>query len=267
MTRIGLVAGSGKLPSVFARVAKDKGDIVIAFALKGVTDSGLEEHVHKIHWFEWGDLKKAVLLLAAERIRKIVMLGKVKKETVFKDDKNLDADAKSILNKIDGKQDYQILNGIADFLGKFGVEVLDSTTYLKDLIPSKGLLTRREPTKKELEDIEYGSSVARTMSMFDIGQTIAVKDRSVIAVEAAEGTDETILRSGSLVKGGFVVVKVARPNQDMRLDVPLIGPDTLMTLIKAGGSVLALEEKKTILMDKDGLVKLADENGISVVII
>jgi len=267
MTRIGLVAGEGRLPILFARVAKEKGDTVIAFGLKGVTDPELEEHVHKLHWLEWGKWQKAVMLLPIERIKKIIMLGKLKKETVFKGDSQLDAEAKKIMDKLGDKKDYAILNEVGRILGKLGVEVLDSTIYFKDLIPSPGVLTKRSPTKAESDDIDYAKNIAKELSGFDIGQTVVVKDKTVVAIEAMEGTDETIARAGTLVRGPFSVVKVARPKQDMRFDVPLVGLDTLQALIAAGGSVLALEADKTLIMDKEELVKLADHHGISVTVI
>ena len=265
--RIGLVAGEGKLPAVFAIVAKEKGDTVIAFGLKGITSPDLEKHVDKLHWVPWGSLQKAILLLATERIRKIVMLGKVKKDILFKDEGALDKDAKAMMEKLKDKKDYAVLNGINSILAKFGVEVLDSTTYLKDLIPSRGTITSRSPSPEEWADINYGSEVAKQLSGFDIGQTIAVKEKTVIAIEAAEGTDETISRAGTIIKGGFVVVKVARPRQDMRFDVPLVGLDTVKALAKSGGRVLALEADKTLLMDREEVIKFADQNNISIVII
>lgn len=267
MGRIGLVAGAGELPILFADIAKEKNDTVIAFALKGVTAEDLTGHVDKIHWLEWGDLKKAFLLLAVERIKKIVMLGKIRKEIVFKDEGSLDDEAKKILKKVDSKRDYSLLNEVAKFLGKLGVEVIDPTSYLKDLVPAKGILTKREPSGAEWEDVKYGITVAKALSGFDIGQTVAVKDKTVIAAEAMEGTDEAILRAGGLVKGGFVVVKVARPDQDMRFDVPLVGPGMLEAAVKANASVLALEAGKMLMMGRGKIVSLADENGISVVVV
>lgn len=267
MARIGLVAGEGKLPIVFSMAAKDKGDIVIAFGLKGITDPALERHVNKIHWLDWGKWQKGLLLLAAERINKITMLGKLKKEKFFKQEDGLDGESKEILKKLGDKKDYAILNEAAKYLKKLGVDVIDSTLYLADFIPRKGTLTKGEPSENEWKDVLYGQSVAKSLSGFDVGQTIAVKEKTVIAVEAMEGTDETIFRAGTFVKGGFVVVKVARPDQDMRFDVPLVGLDTLKALIKSGGRVLALEADKTLLMDKAEVIKLADENNISIVII
>ncbi|MFA5143400.1 MAG: UDP-2,3-diacylglucosamine diphosphatase LpxI [Candidatus Omnitrophota bacterium] len=267
MARIGLVAGEGRLPMVFARVAKEKGDTVIAFGLKGVTSPDLGKCVDKMHWIPWGGLQKGLLLLATERIRKIIMLGKIKKDIFFKDEEALDIDAKKIMDKIKDKKDYAILNEINNVLSKFGIEVLDSTTYMKELIPARGTLTKREPSAAEWADINFGKDVAKSLSGFDIGQTLVVKDKTVIAVEAVEGTDATIERSAGLVNGGFVVVKVARPAQDMRFDVPLVGLDTIKTLAKSGGGALALEADKTILLDRAEIVKFADTENISIVII
>ena len=267
MARVGLVAGSGKLPIIFSNIAKAKGDEVIAFGIKGLTDAELEKSVDKMHWLVWGDLKKAMMLLLMERIKRIVLLGKISKEMIFKETSNMDIEAKDVMGKIGDKKDLSILGGVANALKKVGVEVIDPTVYLKTLVPSKGILTERKPSDKEMDDVKYGLSIARELAKFDIGQTIVIKDKTVIAVEAAEGTDETISRAGKLVKDGFVVVKVARPDQDMRFDIPLIGPDTLSSIERAGGTVLALESDKTFLIDKEELIKRADLRRISVVII
>lgn len=267
MARIGLVAGGGRLPIIFSDIAKANGDEIVAFGIKGITDAELEKSVDKMHWLVWGDLKKAMMLLLMERIKRIVLLGKISKEMVFKETDNLDTEAKSVMKKIGDKKDLSILSGVAGVLKKVGVEIIDPTVYLKILVPSKGILTEHEPSDKEMDDVKYGLAIAREMARLDIGQTIAVKDKTVIAVEAAEGTNETISRAGKLVKGGFVVVKVARPDQDMRFDIPLIGSDTLSSIERAGGTVLALESDKTFIIDKAELIKRADANDISVVII
>ena len=156
MSRIGLLAGHGKLPAVFSKIARAKGDTVIAFALKGVTCDDLGNHVDKIHWLDWGDYAKALLLLVTERVRKIALLGKIEKGMLFKREDSLDDAAKKLLNLLKDKKDYAVLNEITKALKAIGIEVIDSTDYLKDLIPSKGILTKRTPTKDERLDIEYG---------------------------------------------------------------------------------------------------------------
>jgi len=267
MPRIGLVAGYGTLPILFARSAKAKGDTVVVFALKGVTDESIASHADKVHWFEWGQFGKAIMTLIAERVKSIVMLGKIKKEILFKEDERLDEEARKIIGDSADKKDYKLLKGVADVLSKIGVAVMDPSPYLKELIPSKGVITKRRPSKKEELDIEYGLEVARQFSALDIGQTLAVKDKTIIAVEAVEGTDEAIRRAGSLCKNGFTVIKAARPNQDMRFDIPLVGPDTLEVLIAAGGTALALEAEKTFLMDRESVIRRADEKNISISIV
>ena len=252
---------------VFLNAAKAKGDEVVVFGIKGITDPKLEKSADKTHWLAWGDMKKAMMLLLMERTKKIVLLGKINKEIVFKDTANLDEEAKSVLEKSRDKKDYAILNSVADALKKVGVEIIEPTAYLGGLIPSKGIITQREPSDSEMADVKYGLKIARQLSDMDIGQSIAVKDKAVVAVEAAEGTDDMILRAGRLVKDGFTVIKVARPEQDMRFDIPLVGPDTLYSMEKAGASVLALEACRTFLMDKEEMIKFADSNDISVVIV
>ena len=267
MARIGLVAGYGELPLIFARKAKEKGDTVIALGLKGVTSDELSKYAEKVYWFEWGDLKKAMLLAVTERLRKIALLGKIKKEILFKDSAKFDEAAKDIVKVAGGKKDYAILKGIANLVKTVGIEIIDPTPYLEELVPLKGILTKRTPTKTENQDIEFGREVASELARFDIGQTVVVKERTIIALEAAEGTDDTIIRAGKLVDGGFTVVKMARPDQDARFDIPLVGPSTIKVIAEFKGSVLALQEKKTFLMHKDEAISLADQNNISIVVV
>jgi UDP-2,3-diacylglucosamine hydrolase len=267
MARIGLVAGCGELPLVFARKAKERGDTVIALGLKGVTSAELEKYVEKIYWFEWGDLKKALLLAVMQRLRKIVLLGKIDKGILFKDSGSLDEESKKIVGSSGGKKDYNILKGVAGLVKTVGIEIIDPTPYLEELIPTKSILTKRIPTKKEELDIEYGRKIASELARFDIGQTVIVKDKTVIALEAVEGTDAAIRRAGKLVDGGFTVVKMARPAQDARFDIPLVGPDTVKAIVESGGKVLALEQMKTFLMNREDAVRIADESGLSVIVI
>lgn len=267
MGRIGLVAGEGKLPLIFARAAAASGETVIAFGLKGVTDPALEEAVAKLHWLEWGGLQKGLFLLATERLKRLVMLGKIRKDLFFRNEEKLDAKARAAVTTVSGKKDYAILAEVAKFFAKLGVEVVSPAAYLAEAIPRSGLLTARSPTPAEEADIAYGKNVASALAGYDIGQTVVVKDRTVIAVEAAEGTDETIRRAGTLSRIGFSVVKMARPDQDMRFDIPLVGLDTVTELCRAGGAALALEAEKTLLIERDAIVRLADEKGVSIVVI
>lgn len=267
MARIGLVAGEGSIPLLFANAAKARGDIVIALGIKGMTDPALEKAADKMHWLEWGDYKKAMLIAATERISKVALLGKIRKELLFKDTDKLDDKAKKSLEKTGDKKDLAIFNEVAAALSRFGISVISAADYLQQLLPSKGVMTSRSPTPAESADIEYGKAVARQMAGLDIGQTVAVKNKTVIAVEGIEGTNETITRAGKLTEGGFVVVKMARPDQDMRFDVPACGLETIKTLASAGGSVFALEQKRTFFTEPEESVRLADSSGISIVIV
>lgn len=267
MARIGLVAGYGTLPMAFADAARKAGDTVIGFGLKGVAQEELAGHVDKMHWLGWGDFAKGMLLLTTERVRKVVMLGKIKKDAFFRDDAKFDEKMRSMLYSTGNRKDYNILKEAAKALKMIGVEVIDPTPYLAELVPSKGVLTKKAPSSSESEDINYGAGAAKELARFDIGQTVAVKDKTVIAAEAVEGTDEMIRRAGSLSRVGFSVIKVARPDQDMRFDIPLVGLDTVKNLIECGGTALALESGKTLLMDRDEIIKLADSKGISIVVI
>ena len=267
MAKIGLVAGYGNLPIAFAQSAKAKGDTVIGFGIKGMTDESLAGCVDRMHWVKWGGLQKAALLVLMEGIRQVVLLGKIKKTMAFDREGTFDDDARKALSGIGGKKDYAILRGVEGVIKKAGITIIDPSPYLEALIPKPGTFTKRAPDEKEWADINYGREVARVMAGYDIGQTVAVKDKTVIALEAVEGTDETLARAGSLVSGGFVVVKMARPDQDMRFDVPLVGLETVEGLIKAGGTALALEAGRTFLIDRAEIIKLADEKSVAIVIV
>jgi hypothetical protein len=267
MAKIGIVGGSGNLPIIFADAARKKGEKVVGIGLKGLTDPALESHVDKFIWIDAGAIQKAVFAVVAERIGKIALLGKINKDLFFKNNKDLDADAKTFAGKMSDMKDYSMLNKAADFLGKFGIQIMDPTPYLGDLLPQKGVLTNRKPSETESADIDYARSVAAELTRLDIGQTVAVKNKTVIALEAMEGTDETMARAGGLSKQGFVVAKIARPNQDMRFDVPLVGLETVEALARAGGTALALEAGRTFLIDREAIVKFADSKNLSIVVV
>ena len=267
MTKIGLVAGEGRLPVVFAKEAKARGDEVVGFGLIGLTSKELDGLVDRMHWFKWGELQKALFALVTERVKKIILLGKIKKTLLLKDEKALDEKARGLMNGLKDRKDYSILNTVAALLGKMGIELIDVASYLGDLMPARGVLTARKPTEEETKNIEVGRLIVSKLAEFDAGQAACVKDGCAIALEGAEGTDDTIRRAGLLTDGGFTVVKMARPNQDLRLDVPLVGLDTLKTLIDAKGTCLALEAKKTLLMDREDLITLADKSNICIAII
>lgn len=267
MANIGIVAGAGKLPIIFADIAKQRGDKVIGIGIKGITSTEIDGHVDKFIWFELGAFQKMLFTLLSNRINKVVMLGKIRKDLFFRNAEGFDDDTKAILGKLSDNRDYSILNKASELMGKFGVEVMDPTSYLRDLMPSRGIITKRPPTKEESVDIDYAKAVASELARLDIGQTVIVKNKTVIAIEAIEGTDEAIARAGNLSKRGFVVVKAARPNQDMRFDIPLVGLETVEAIIKAGGTALAIEADKTFLIDREDIVTLADGKGLSIIVV
>lgn len=267
MANIGLVAGAGKLPIIFADTARKRGDKVIGIGIKGITSAEIDAHVDKFVWFELGAFQKMIFAALSNRINKVVMLGKLRKDLFFRNAEGFDEDTKNLLGKLADNKDYSILNKASEIMGKFGIEIIDPSLYLKDLIPSKGIITGRPPTKEESADIDYAKTVVSELARLDIGQTVIVKNKTVIAIEAIEGTDEAIARAGNLSKRGFVVVKAARPNQDMRFDVPLVGIETVEAIVKAGGTALAIEAEKTFLIDKAEIVTLADEKGLSIIVV
>lgn len=267
MATIGLVAGAGRLPEIFADLAKERGDRVIGIGLKGVTEAGIEKHVDKLVWVDLGAVQKTIFSLMTDRISKIVLLGKLKKDLFFRGDAKLDRDTELMLGKLNDRKDYSLLGEASKFLGKFGIEIMDPTPYMKGLIPEEGLLTKRDLSVPEREDIDYAREIAKELARLDIGQTVAVRQKTVIALESVEGTDETIARAGKYSKQGFVVAKAARPDQDMRFDVPLVGIETIEALAAAGGTALALESGKTFLIDRDAVVKFADSRNLSIIIL
>lgn len=268
MERIGLIAGGGKLPLLFAAEAKKKGALTIAFAIKDVTDPGIDNVSGKVHWIDTKKFRvqKFLFLLLAERIKKMVMVGKIDKSIVFERSRD-NKDIGEVLKSAKDNMDYSILEEVTKRLKKIGVEVIDGLNYLSDLLPKKGVLTKRQPTKGEWEDVEFGIRLAKEITRLDIGQTIVVKNKSVVAVEAMEGTDEAIKRAGDLIKSDFTVVKIARPRQDMRWDVPLIGYETVRTMIECHARVLAIESGKMYFVEKEKTLKEADQHDISIVVL
>lgn len=267
MNRIALIAGQGKLPSIFADEARKCGEYVIGIAINGITTQGLESHVDKIYWRDITETKKALEIFRQERINKVVMTGKIPKAVIFNRKLNLNEDASEIFRNTVDSKDYTIIKAIAGRLKKEGISVIDPTLYLSKLLLKKGALTKRFPTKDEWADIQFGRKTAKKIAGMDIGQTVVVKKKAILAVEAIEGTDETIRRAGNFGGENAVVVKVARPHQDMRFDVPTVGPETIDSLITAKAAVLAIEAKKTLVVEREEVVRKADTANISVIAI
>jgi UDP-2,3-diacylglucosamine hydrolase len=262
--RIGVIAGNGRFPIIFSDNARKMGLQVFAVAHEGETDPELERHVDRIHWVKIGQLNKLINAFKTDGVRNVVLLGGIKKthiySTVRPDFRVLTLATKLALNK-----DDDILRALAAELEKDGITICESTFGLEGILVGEGTLTTRQPTKKEWADIRYGWDVARETGRLDIGQCVVVKDRTIVAVEAVEGTDEAIKRGGALAKDGVVVVKRCKPQQDLRFDLPAVGPRTIEIMRSVKASVLAVEAGRSVMLDREELLRDAENAGISVV--
>ena len=264
---IGLLAGEGKLPIIFSDEARKKGTKVIAFAAKGIASPQLDSHVDKIYWLDLSEAGKIPPLLLTNRIRNLVMIGKIPKSIFFKKDFSENKEIDSLLKDTKNRQDDSILREISKKAEKFGLKFIDPRSFLSDLVPQKGTLTKKVPSEKEWVDIEFGKEIATVLGRLDIGQAVAVKNKAVLAVEAIEGTDDTIKRAGEHSNGGAVVVKMIKPTQDPRFDIPTVGIETINSMVGAKASVLAVEAGKTFFINQKESIAKADEHGISIVAI
>lgn len=236
---------------------------MVTVAIQGEADPQIETLGTPVHWVKIGQMGRCVRLFREAGVRRAVMAGQVKHKKVFQ---SLVPDRLllRVLRRMRARNTVAILGAVAEVLAEEGVELVDSTTFLRSMRTEEGALSRRRPTTAQREDVRFGFSVARELARLDIGQTVVVKGKAVVAVEAMEGTDETIRRAGGIVDGGLTVVKVARPAQDMRFDVPVAGPRTIEVMKDAGAVVLALEAGKSLLLEREKLLRLADEAGIVV---
>jgi DUF1009 family protein len=269
---IGLIAGWGRFPVLFAQKAKSLGIPVVCVGIRGMADrAALEPHCHRFYWTRLAALGRPIRCLKRERVRRWTMAGKVFKLQVFtRRWVTFLPDLRMLRFWFFGRRtnnaDDSIARGIIAEFAREGLECTSALDLCPELLVRRGVLTRRAPTSREEADVEYGWYLAKEMGRLDVGQSVAVRDRAILAVEAIEGTDAAIRRAGELCPtGGFVVVKVAKPDQDMRFDVPTVGPSTIRSIASAGGKVLAIEAEKTILIDEGETIRLADESGIVIV--
>ena len=261
---IGLLAGLGRLPVDVARAACGMGVTVVALSLVPGTDEELAKVCHKHQEVHVGQLENVIDLLKAEGVEEVVMIGKVTKERLFDGTTHLDARALRLLASLPDRNDDTILMAIVQELGKEGIRVLDQTHLISMLLPQPGVLTKRAPNEAELADMEFGFATAKEIGRMDIGQTVVVKNSAVMAVEAIEGTDACIRRGGMLGRGGVVVAKTAKPQQDIRFDMPSVGPATLQTMIDAGATALVMEAGRTLLVEREKTLALADTHNIAI---
>ena len=262
---LGLIAGNGKFPILFAQRARTKNFKVIAAGIQGDTSFFLRFFVDKFMIFKVGELQKLFHFLKNEGVREAIMAGQVNPENLFEHNVALDEEFKKLFVALNDRKADTIFKAIAERLKVEGIELMDSTIFLKDSLAPKGTLTRRGPTLIELQDIEFGKIIAKMMGALDVGQTVVVKEKAIVAIEAMEGTDQTILRGGKIAQEGAVIVKMGKPNQDLRFDVPVIGPRTIQMMIKSRSSCLAIEAEKTLLIDRKTCINLADKAGICIV--
>lgn len=267
MEKIGLIAGNRKFPLIFAQKAKQLGYHIVGIAIKGDTSPRLKNYTDKIYWIKVEQFQKIFDIFKHEGVTKIVMAGQIDPRHLFNRRVTENPDVKIILESIKDKKADTVFGYIADSLENSGFELLDSTIFIKELLPKKGVLTQRQPDSREWQDIHFGLEIAKGIGLLDIGQTVAIKNKAVVAVEALEGTDALIRRAGRIAGTGVAIVKVSKPKQDMRFDIPVVGLKTVDNLIKAGAGVLAIEADKTLFIDREAAVRLADRKNISIAVI
>jgi UDP-2,3-diacylglucosamine hydrolase len=262
--RIGLIAGNGRFPIIFADNARKLGYHVSAVAHEGETEPELASHVDRIHWIKIGQVSKLIKAFKEDRVHQAVMLGGIKKTHVFTTVRP-DFRTLAMATRLALWKDDDILREFAKELEQEGIAICESTFGLEGILVEEGPLTARTPTEKEWEDIRYGWDVAYDIGRLDIGQCVVIKDRVVVAVEAVEGTDGAIKRGGELAKEGAVVVKRSKPQQDLRFDLPAIGPRTIEVMASVKASVLAVEAGRTILLDREIMLDKARSARIAIV--
>ncbi len=265
ITKLGLIAGEGAFPFLVARAARDFSIPVTAFGVRGITSSDLEAEVETIHWMEIGQFGRLIRTCHAEGISNAVMCGRVKHSSIFQLTR-IDGRGLKMLAKMVNKKANSILGVVTQELERENIHVLDSTLFLRSFMPGKGLLTSLRPPNSDVrKDIEFGHELAKQIAGLDVGQTVVVKGLSVVAVEAMEGTDAAILRGGQIAGPGVVVVKVSKPQQDKRFDVPVFGITTIQKMIEVKAAALAFSADETLFFDQAEAVDLAQSHKITLI--
>lgn len=273
--RLGLIAGNGRFPFLVLDAARAQGFEVVVAAIKEETFPEIESHgAAAIHWMSLGELSRLIDTFRREGVRRAVMAGQVKHKQIFSSIRP-DWRLAKLLLSLRSRNTDALLGAVAKVLGDEGIVLENSTAFLEPLLAKKGILTKRTPTEQENKDVEYGHAVARHLAQYDIGQTVVVAESACVAVEAMEGTDETIERAGRIMKSlegnastlsrELTVVKIAKPNQDMRFDVPVIGIKTIDVMRLAGATCLAIDAGRCLLLDGDAVITAADVTGIAIV--
>lgn len=263
---VGLLAGGGDLPFVFARAARSLKRELVVIGLEGHTDKRLGDYASEAHYIGFGAVGKIAEVLKRAGVKSVAMAGSIPKKEIYDPGARPDAALQGILGGVRNQGDDHLLRAFEVFLrARCGVSVIDTRVFLKDLLAPKGVLTRRVPTDAEWKDISFGRHIAKGIGRMDIGQTVVVKQLTVLAVEALEGTDAAIRRGGALGRGGAVVVKTSKPNQDLRFDLPCVGEETLESMRAAGAATLGVEAGKTLVLFKDRFIARADREGVAIV--
>lgn len=264
--RIGLIAGSGEVPVYFARKISENGGKLVAVGFSDEIAAQLAPYAEKNYSIGVGQAGKIASTLKKEKITDIMIMGKVEKTLIFKL-QAFDLQTVKFLASLKTREDKSLMVNVIRLFEEGGFKVLNQREYVREIFPKKGILTRRKPGKKEMEDIEYGFPIARKMADMEIGQTLVVKNKIVVAVEAVEGTDRTLERGCALARNKAVAIKVSRTDQDYRYDSPGVGPDTVRTLAAGGASVLALEAERIMVINQPQVVELANKAGLSIICI
>lgn len=262
MSKVGLFAGIGLLPVEFMRAAQQQGYEVVVISLVPDTAAELKEEADVYYDINIAKLNKVIKTMVKEGVTDVTMLGKVTKEVLYKGLKFPDMRALKLLNKLRNRKDDTIMLSLVEELEKDGLNVVDQTKYLKPLMPKVGVLTKKSPTEEQKADIAFGFKTAKAMGALDIGQTVVIKNQAVMAIEAIEGTDACIKRGGTLGRKGAVVVKTAKPDQDLRFDVPAVGMKTLQSMIEGNCTVLAMEAERTLFVEQAKVLEEANRLGI-----
>lgn len=262
MKKIGIIAGMGELPLLIAKEAKKEGYYVFSIALKELASPDIEEYSDEVKWISIGKLGAIIDSLKGAQLKEAVMAGKAPKELLYKSTIIPDLRAVRLLMSLKDRKDDTIMLAIVEELKKEGIHILKTTEFARSLLIKEGILTRKKPSKIQLEDVRFGYRIAKEIGRLDIGQTVVVKDKAVMAVEAIEGTDRAIKRGGKLAGEGAVVVKVSKPQQDLRFDVPVAGLETIRSMKESGCTVLALEAERCLFIQREKAIEEADRAGI-----
>ena len=271
--RLGLIAGNGRFPLLVLDAVRARGDEVVVAAVKEETSPEIEQHgAAAVYWMSLGELGKLIETFKREGISQAIMAGQVKHKQIFSSIRP-DWKMAKLLLSLRSRNTDALIGAIAKLLAEEGITLLDSTAFLAPLLAQPGVLTKRAPDEQELRNLAYGRAVARHLAQYDIGQTVVAAEGACVAVEAMEGTDATIQRAGQIMAGlrdpstlsrRLTVVKVAKPNQDMRFDVPVIGVATIENMCQAGATCLGLDAGKCLLLDGDGIIRAADAAEIAI---